>query len=164
VRVGFNKMNGYGCANCRLISMYVLFMQVSKTFYFGSIHLVTITYKSNFTWKVPKYYNTDMHLQVIENNMIIKCGFFSTRRKSEYNFHFYECYRKVIVYTFSFHGFFFELVIKPLFEENEGRFTLWTMKSSHARGLFCVGRLHGTTSMVRVTKILVFMVHGPFTS
>jgi hypothetical protein len=45
----------------------------------------------------------------------------------------------------------------------EGRFTLWTMKSSHVRGLFCVGRLHGTTSMIRVTKILVFMVHGPFT-
>jgi hypothetical protein len=45
----------------------------------------------------------------------------------------------------------------------KGRFTLWTMKSSHVRGLFCVGRLHGTTSMVRVTKILVFMVHGPFT-
>jgi hypothetical protein len=45
----------------------------------------------------------------------------------------------------------------------KGRFTLWTMKSSHVRGLFCVGRLHGTTSMVRITKILVFMVHGPFT-
>jgi hypothetical protein len=45
----------------------------------------------------------------------------------------------------------------------KGRFTLWTMKSSHVKGLFCVGRLHGTTSMVRLTKILVFMVHGPFT-
>src|ERR1700737_1011634 len=53
---------------------------------------------------------------------------------------------------------FFELVL-----EFKGRFTLWTMKSSHVRGLFCVGRLHGTTSMVRVIKILVFMVHGPFT-
>jgi hypothetical protein len=27
----------------------------------------------------------------------------------------------------------------------------------------CVGRLHEMTSMVRVTKILVSMVHGPFT-
>jgi hypothetical protein len=44
----------------------------------------------------------------------------------------------------------------------KGRFTLWTMKSSYVRGLFCVGRLYGTTSMVRVTKIFVFMVHGPF--
>ena len=46
---------------------------------------------------------------------------------------------------------------------SKGLFTLWTMKSSHVRGLFSVGRLHGTTSMVRLTKILVFMVHGLFT-